>query len=297
MRKFNAKNISVFLVAAVTTILFLSSTQTFSQTSRKDGDKLENERRNKFYSQMREGAGTEIKYPKNQNAEEVQNGVDSLADFIQARSGFEISKWQDRIAELEQKNTADNSSLISSGELSNILSEVAVNRFTRLTDKEIEQIAETMSEDKNYVLLRADGRGSVQKSEFVKELKNARAKADKKSNKLKNKMSLFLKSEINKRLSVYSKAVPEYYGKSQTAGLTPIQAVLLTYSVISDDWLQDSTSNLEKIEAEFKEKSGVTNKPKPFGENGSRFSSPLNILLDDGAINDLLNAIEKMINK
>lgn len=75
----------------------------------------------------------------------------------------------------------------------------------------------------------------------------------------------------------------------------------MTYSVISDDWLQFSTDKLIKMEADFIAEHGTpdTGIPskgiptRPFGENGSRFSSPLKILLDDRAISDLLMFIEE----
>lgn len=227
MKKINPRNVSTFLVAiAATTFLLLGITQTFSQTSRKEiSEQQKKNNRDVFFSQLRDGLGTEINYPQSQNAGEIKNAVNLLTEFIRTRSDFEISEWQIKITELEQKSIADKSLLISSDELADVLAEVAVRRIGRLTDEEVEQIADELSVAPNYVSLRADGRGSVERVEFVNELENARVKAGKKSKKLKNVLSIFMKSEINNRLSVYSKAVPNYFGKSQTEGLSPIQAV------------------------------------------------------------------------
>lgn len=303
MKKSHAREVKILLIIAITAATVLSGfTQAFSQTSQKEATRLkQDEMRNIFFSQIKEGVGTEIKYPRSQNAEKIREAVISLSDFIRARSGFEIStEWQAKIAELEQKRATGAINSISTDDLSNILAEVGIRRIERMTDEEIEQIAGIMREGRDYIALRADGRGSVERNLFIKEFRDARAKAGKNSKQLKNELLSFIKSEINNRVSVYSRALPEQFGKSQSAGLPPIQAVLLTYSVISDDWLQYSQNNLEKTEQDFMEKSGGTSRNvqvKAFGEKGSRFSSPLNILLDQQAINDLVTSIERKIQK
>lgn len=109
---------------------------------------------------------------------------------------------------------------------------------------------------------------------------------------------LAIGSEVTRRVTSLSDAIPENFGP---AGLTPIQAVLITYSVASDDPLMDSAINLHKrmraIQLGFTRITGQAYASPDghfaYGPNGYVFSTPIDLVLDDQTVNLLLNHIEE----
>ena len=105
-------------------------------------------------------------------------------------------------------------------------------------------------------------------------------------------------SEIQRRSRYLGEAVPEKFGFAAT-GLTPLQAVLITYSAISDDPLAHSSSNLQKrmeVVQEIATKHARQPYPSPagrhaYGPNGYIYSSPLDIVFDERTVNLLLDHI------
>lgn len=85
------------------------------------------------------------------------------------------------------------------------------------------------------------------------------------------------------------------------AGLTPLQAFLFAYSLVSNDALDYSQANLRKyMEADQKDKTKTFGQPYPspeghraYGVNGYRFSSPLDLFFDEPTVNRLLDRVEK----
>jgi hypothetical protein len=106
-------------------------------------------------------------------------------------------------------------------------------------------------------------------------------------------------TQVGRPIGFLSAALPEQFGAA-AQGLTPVQALLITYSVIADDPLMDSTPNLKKRMKALQERieRGEGHYPSPdghfaYGVNGYLYSTPLDLTLDEQTVNDILSRVEE----
>jgi hypothetical protein len=121
-----------------------------------------------------------------------------------------------------------------------------------------------------------------------------------------------VRKRVQSSASYLSEAVPEKFGNmwdvandrepnAGDGGITPLQATLIAYSLVSDDGLSDGDASLEKRMSKFQSAaSRVLEQPYPgpaghraFGVNGYLFSSPLDLMFDERVVNRLLDRIEE----
>ena len=108
------------------------------------------------------------------------------------------------------------------------------------------------------------------------------------------------------RVSKLSEASPDGFTKggrdTETASLqfSPLQVVLIAYSVVSDDNLLDSVANRRKymkaVQDWHTRKFGHYQDPepyKPYGVNGYDHSSPVDLFLDEASVDRLLTLMEQ----
>ena len=106
--------------------------------------------------------------------------------------------------------------------------------------------------------------------------------------------------EISERVDYLSEADPDFFGGTK-GNMTPMQAMLLTYSVVSDDMLVGNQTELQQKETEVQQlASSFGTEPYPsaqghkaYGVNGYVYSSPTNLLLDDSTTSKILNLIKQ----
>ncbi|MCP9496511.1 MAG: hypothetical protein MSG64_18880 [Pyrinomonadaceae bacterium MAG19_C2-C3] len=265
----------------------------------------------KFNARVRDGVGYEVKFAgRSKDKDNVRSSINSLAHFIRLRSGSEMSgRVKNRLADMEASTLNGNSRRITIDELSDILATTALERVATLSDSEVERAAVTLGgfdapdlpdafrRGRDKVKLRASKHSDLTREEFVSQVKAIRD-ADKSSSAIfKGAARNAAAAEVKNRIGYLTEAVPEQF--SETDGLTPAQAVLLTYSVVSDDLLTNSETNLRKImkaEQEAVSKAIGGSYPSPdghfaYGINGYRFSTPLDITFDEQTLNILLNHI------
>jgi len=92
--------------------------------------------------------------------------------------------------------------------------------------------------------------------------------------------------------------MPEQFGNPPGLGLSPLQAVLVAYSVAADDHLDFSQRELEKI---VKSPASIKGGPKgripqngrAYGPFGRLFSTPVNLLFNKKTVGGLLDRLEK----
>lgn len=253
----------------------------------------------------------EINLPTTNNPAETNAVADNLANFIFYRSGVQLSQAnKDLLRELEEKSWQQ-SKRINRGYLTRILSDIAIEKITKATDADINYIAknlggfdapdlpESFKKGNKTLMLRASGAGYIEEEEFIEQAKVLRDTI--KSNKIVQSFIVSaIEREIGDRINFLAKASPKYFGSSRS-DLTPAQAVLVTYAIITDDFpagnqkeLQQKMEDLQKIFSRLNNQSYPSpHGHRAYGANGYLFSTPANLLLDDAAVAKILNGIKE----
>lgn len=272
------------------------------------------ELKEKFKAAVRDGIGNEVQLVRpGDGIKSVRASVESAAQFMRTRSGVDLrGQTKTRLADMESSTLAGMSRRITPDELSEILAVTTLERLSAASDEEINRAAETLKgfDDPNLpdsfrrgrvnVRLRANRWGvDPTPEQFVSQVKAIRdADPIIKSAIIKPVATRAASSEIQRRAKYLGESVPEQFGSAAT-GLTPLQAVLIVYSTISDDPLTDSNSNLRKrmeyIQGIVTKQTGQPY-PSPdghlaYGPNGYIFSTPLDIVFDEQTVNLLLDHI------
>lgn len=267
-----------------------------------------------FYARVRNGVGSEIRLPaQGDSASAIQASVDSAASFIYTRAGVALTdSVKARLANMEASTLGGTSRRLSPDELSDILAEVALERLSSATDAEIDYAAETLRglnapdlpasfrSGRDYIRVRSDRVEDLTPEQFIGQVKKIK-EADPISSKLyRGAAKSVAAQEIGSRISFLSEAVPEQFGTTKQS-LTPLQALLIIYSAVSEDLLCDSEAGLRQRMQTIR--SGIMNLinasyPNPdayraYGSNGYIFSTPLDLLFNEQTMNSLLDRIDE----
>ena len=265
---------------------------------------------NEEYHQSIRNALAEINFPATNNSPEINAVAENLSDFMNYRAGVQLSEEnKNLLRELEQKSW-NQSKKINRGTLTGILTDLAVEKISNATDEDINYAAEKLGgfdapdlpesfkRGNRTVMLRASGLGSIDKSEFIEQAKILRDTV--KSNKIARSFVVSaIDREIQQRIMLLAKASPKDF--NSITDLTPTQAVLMTYVIVTDDTPAHNRKELQKKMEDMQTGiSRVINQPYPspqthsaYGVNGYLFSTPVNLLLDDAAFTKILNGIKE----
>jgi hypothetical protein len=265
-----------------------------------------------FHQRLLNGVGREVTFTKpSDSLNSVRASVNSLARFIYTRSGVHLSEQvKEKLANLEARTRAGEYRELTTEQLSDAVGRTTIDCISILSDEQISYAAEClrgfnasdMSDSfrlgRVKVKLRASKPGELTPDQFIKQAKAIRG-ADEASRSIflgatKNAVA----AEFKGRRQYLGEALPEQFG-APDAGLTPLQALLLTYSVASDDLLTDSEAELRARMRSIQESiTRVKGEPYPnpegyraYGPNGYVFSTPLDLMFDDRTIGLLLDHI------
>jgi hypothetical protein len=267
----------------------------------------EQQRKAVLRAEVHDGLGREVRFTTPEDSDkDVSSSVESVASFIQGRSGMALSdEVKERLAALEMETLAGKRSRISVDDLSDALTETGLERASTLTDEEIEYAAQTLQNggsNGRYVLLRASGKGYMKTPEFIANAQTLRDQISKGDAGLQMMARAIIAGEIKDRVQFYSETLPEQFGDAAKNGLTPLQAAIITYSAASDDLLLLSQRGLQS-QVEREERAlramGVSmpetpKSDKAYGVNGRRFSTPLDLVMDEKTMNGLLERVDKL---
>jgi len=293
--------IGLLCVASAGAVIWRSAAVRRSQTL---------ESKNKYNARLRDGVGSEVAFTDVGDETNCRASADSLSNFMFKRSGTKLSgKTKTRLGRMEASTLAGSSRRISLDDLADILAATAVERISKLSDSDLSHAADTLRgfdapdlpesfrRGRNTVKLRASKASSLEPEQFVAQAKSIRGADGASKSVFQGAARTAIADELQKRSHSLGEAIPERFGSS--IGLTPIQAVLLTYSVAADDPLTDSDANLQKHMVEVRD--GLTRitgqiyaSPQghlAFGTNGYLFSTPLDLLFDEETVNLLLDHI------
>jgi hypothetical protein len=256
-----------------------------------------------FYERLRDGAGKEITIAKpGDSFQAVQASVDSLSNFVEYRSGLVLSKSsKERLAKLEAETLAGQRKYLTAADLSDIMLEVLFERATSATSEEIERAANTLrgfehpdlpEEYKNgrkFVMLRANMPTKTTVAELVNHINKIKNSDDQSKLIYRSMASRLIGEQVAGRATSLRNSMPEKY-ELATTNLSPVQVLLIAYSVAADDNLLDSATNLKHrmkaiqkwMEKKYKGKQyPASEQYKAYGPNGYLYSSPVDILFDE----------------
>jgi hypothetical protein len=159
---------------------------------------------------------------------------------------------------------------------------------------------------RSHIKIRASRGGPKVGENLIAQVRYFREQAKNGDTTLRLFLGNFINQEVESRVRLLNEALPskfvqrETLKSSSTTEVTPAQAFLIIYSVISDDLLLDAEANLQKhlqhIRASRAKYAGHYPSPDghhPYGANGYLHSSPLDILLNEQTIIRLLQLIEE----
>jgi hypothetical protein len=270
---------------------------------------------------IREGVGTEVQFASPGDPPgTVRASVNSVDNFIFKRSGVKLSgATKTRLAEMEQRTLNGEAKRLTLSELNDVLTATAFERLGTLTDEEILHIDDTLRgfnapdlpSRLNRRNIQLPGRAvGISTDKFVDQLKAFRAQTNTVlGDVLKGATHRAIEDVVQKRASILSEAVPEKFGgawnvadnREGSAGVTPLQAMLIAYSAITTDFLEYSEANLDKFmkalqRARIERFEGTYPSPeghRAFGVNGYLVSSPLDLVFDEPTVNRMLDHIQE----
>lgn len=251
-------------------------------------------------NQLQRGVGSEVRLAS--RPEQAEQAVASAANFIRGRSGLKLSaEFQKRLAKAESDVLSGKSRYITVEELTGDMTAAVVDRLATLTDEEIQQAAEQSADVNGQIRSRADAKwGVMSKKELVQQAKAGREWSQRGDSGLQIGLRSMIEGEVNDRVSALSTHLPEQFGNANSQGLTPTQALLIAYSVATDDPLTNSRSDIAEMLKQTRMDQAVTREQwkaqnrsnQPYGPNGFLHPSGLHLFLTGHSVDKLLNLNE-----
>ncbi|MBX3296527.1 MAG: hypothetical protein KF762_12545 [Acidobacteria bacterium] len=265
-----------------------------------------------YIHKVRDGLA-EINLPKTNDSSLVNAIPEGLSDFFQSRSGVSISQSNRDLLRSAEQNARNNSKEVDAAALTQILTDIALERLPTLSDTEIANITNSLrgfdapdlpqsfQNGRSMVKLRGSAYKGMSADDFNSKLTEARN--DGASNSvMQGLIYTLLEKEIDQRVYLFSQADPQFFGGTKSR-MTPAQALLITYSVIADDPLFTQAEIAQRMQynQQLGSRASGSNFPSPqghkaFGDNGHLYSSPVSILLNDASVERLLTLVQERGN-
>jgi len=262
--------------------------------------KASSEDKQHLQKQLRKGVGSEVQFAF--TPEQTDEAVASATDFIYWRSGLQMSdETRKRLAQAESEVLSGRSPHITINELTDNMTAVVIERLATLTDEEIQWATEVSSDTMGQIRSRADGKwGVLSKKALIQQAKAGRTWSQRGDFALRDALHSMLKGEVNNRINALSAAFPERFGQAGEHGVTPTQALLIAYSVATDDQLTDSRSDIQQAVIQQRMDIGQTREQRkgqkisgrPYGPNGFLHPSAPQLFFNRAAVAKLLNLSE-----
>jgi hypothetical protein len=275
----------------------------FWRASRLPAEAYSKDKQN-FKERLHKGVGSEVRFAAaDASPEQIEAAVKSTDDFIYWRSGLKMSdKTMKDLAKAESDVLKGKAKRIALGELTDSLTQVAVDRLATLTDEEIRLAAEASSDEDGEVRSRANGKwGVLTKRELIRQAQSGREWSQRGDSALRAALRPMIEEEVNDRAVALSAALPEQFGQASAQGVTPAQALLIGYSVAADDPLTDSRSDItqaivqKRIDARQSREQKKAQKDvsgRPYGPRGLLHPSAPHLFLNRAGVIKLLTLSE-----
>lgn len=288
------------LIAIATVLAFLVPTGIAIWYLSRLPAKASAEDKHHLQNQLRKGIGSEVRFAS--RPEQADEAVASAADFIHSRSGLKMSdELKKKLAKAESDVLNGKSPYITVNELTDDMTAAVVDRLATLTDKEIHDATEASSDANGEIRSRSDAKwGVMSKKDLIEQAKAAREWSQRGDAGLQIGLRSMIEGEVNDRVSTLSTLLPEQFGKANFQGLTPTQALLIAYSVASDDPLTNSRSDIAEMLKQKRMDERQTRKQwktqdlsgLPYGPHGWLHPSAPQLFFTRNSVNKLLNLSE-----
>lgn len=252
-------------------------------------------------NQLRRGVGSEVRFAS--RSDQTEEGVASAASFIHGRSGLKLSdEFKRRLAKAESDVLSGKSPYINVTELTDDMTSAVVDRLTTLTDEEIQAATEASAGVDGEIRSRADAKwGVMSKKDLIQQAKAAREWSRRGDSGLQLGLRSMIGGEVNDRVNELSTNLPEQFGNANSRGLTPTQALLIAYSVATDDPLTNSHDDIAQMLKQKRMDEGLTREQRkaqknvsdlPYGPNGFLHPSGLHVFFTRSSVDKLLHLNE-----
>ena len=214
---------------------------------------------------LRRGVGSEVRFASAAaDPRQIDEAVRSTDEFIYWRSGLRMSdETKKRLAKAESDVLKGKVQPITLGELTDSLTTAVVDRLATMTDEEIEHAADVSSDVNGEIRSRSDGRwGVLTKKELIEQAKSGREWGQRGDSALRAGLRTMIDEEVSDRALKLGAALPEQFGQAGARGVTPTQALLIAYSVATDDPLADSRGDIEQTIVEQRMEARITREQK-----------------------------------
>lgn len=252
-------------------------------------------------NQLRRGVGSEVRFAS--RPEQTEDVVASTANFIRGRSGLKLSdEFKRRLAKAESDVLSGKSPYITVDDLTDNMTAAVVTRLGTLTDEEIQTATEASAGADGEVRSRADAKwGVMSRKDLVQQAKAAREWSRRGDSGLQLGLRSMIEGEVSNRVSALSTNLPEQFGNANARGLTPTQALLIAYSVATDDPLTNSHDDIAQMLKQKRMDEGLTRAQRkaqknvsdlPYGPNGFLHPSGLHVFFTRDSVDKLLHLNE-----
>ena len=281
------------VLACVVVAVAVWQTSRFAATA-SSGDKQN------LQKQLRQGVGSEVRFAS--RAEQADDAVASAADFIYWRSGLKMSDdMKKKLAKAERDVLNGKSRYITAAELTENMTTAVVDRLTTITDAEIQEMTDASSDPNGEIRSRADGKwGILSKKDLIQQAQAGREWSRREDIGLQTGLHSLIEGEVNNRVNTLSTLLPEQFGNASSQGVTPTQALVIAYSVATDDPLTNSRSDMaEELKQRRMEERQTREQWKaqnlslrPYGPRGWQHPSAPQLFFTKGSVNKLFNLNE-----
>ena len=259
------------------------------------------EKKEHFKNELRKGVGSEVRFAL--RPEQASEAVESAAGFIRSRSGLMMSDdFKKKLAQAESDVLSGKSRYITVDELTGNMTAAVVDRLGTLTDEEIQQAVEGSADPTGEIRSRADAKwGVMSKKDLLRQAKAGRQWSQRGDSGLELGLHGMIEGEVNSRVNALTTNLPEQFGNANAEGLTPLQALLIAYSVAIDDPLTNSRSDLAQMLVQKRMDEGITREQRqaqknasnlPYGPNGFVHPSGLHVFFTNDSVDRILNLNE-----
>jgi hypothetical protein len=243
-----------------------------------------------IHESIKRGLGSEVKFASPGDSKgQIVASVESVDNFLFQRAGLRMSKeTKERLATMEENTLNGTTRRLSTDDIVLSLTGTINERLSYLTDQEIDFAERMMQKDGSLVLPRRSAETAVTPEEFVTNARQLRDNLRRGSEVARDMVQHVVDESIYDRLSLFAEAVPEKFAGGSDSEFTPLQALVLSYSIVADDNLSGSSEELRQAGISAK-----ANGRKAFGKDGHVFRAPIDFIFNRKTSARLLENLER----
>lgn len=248
-----------------------------------------------FQKEIRKGVGSEVRFARSASSPaQIRDSVDSVATFIQERSGLGMSETT-KESLLDMERTAlQSGSRISTDQLSVALADTLNERLATLSDGDLMRAEQALRPSGEQIALRADGRYALPQENFRTEARAVRDQLAAGDEATANAIRVVVNEVVEERITDLSEAASDQFGNVTREGLSPLQALLVTYSVLADDNLAHSSNDLKQMSTQALNRPAKNERTdRAYGPHGRLFSTPIHMFFNQDVMRGFLGRLRK----